>query len=89
MRFILRDAATGLYATGVGGWTQRAEEAFDFRSGARAIHFALEGHLKNVELVFAFDDPAYNIHVPLGDQPGVRPGFDFQPPSGGGTGPAP
>lgn len=71
MRTLLRNARTGAYFQGLADWTPNPREAFDFKMPERAIRFVRDAKLKKVEVVFAFDDPRYNIPIPVDERFGV------------------
>jgi hypothetical protein len=72
MKTLLQDVRSGVYFQGLENWTPQAEEAFDFKNTERAIRFVRDAGLKDVELVFAFPDPRYNIHVPVDERFGIN-----------------
>ena len=73
MRTILKNRVTGLYYQGVADWSPRVDEAFDFQGPERLVRFVLAAHLdlENMELLFVFDDPQYNISLPIDQRFGV------------------
>ncbi|HSU55395.1 MAG TPA: hypothetical protein VLT36_15170 [Candidatus Dormibacteraeota bacterium] len=71
MKTILRNARTGAYFQGPTDWTADASEAFDFKLPERALRFVKDARLRNVELVFAFDDPRYNVPLPVDERFGL------------------
>lgn len=56
MRTLIRHTETGSYFQAPDTWTKEADKAFDFRFVERATQFIATWDLKEVELVFAFDD---------------------------------
>ena len=44
-----------------GKWTKDAEKASDFKFGSEAIRFAFQNRLENIEVIYAFQNPEYNI----------------------------
>jgi hypothetical protein len=74
MKTILRNVRNGTYFQGLEDWTANSQEAFDFKGPDRAVRFVRDAGLKQVELVFAFGDPAYNVHLPIDKR------FDLKPP---------
>src|ERR1043166_8789954 len=73
MKTILKNRVTGLYFQGVADWTPRVDEAFDFQGPERLVRFVLAAQLDTdqVELLFVFDDPRYNISLPIDQRFGV------------------
>jgi hypothetical protein len=55
MKILLRHTETGLYFQGTEKWTASLENAYDFRSVARAWHFVRIWELENVEVAFALE----------------------------------
>jgi hypothetical protein len=76
MRTLLRNARTGAYFQGLADWTHNPREAFDFKMPERAIRFVRDACLDKVEVVFAFDDPRYNIPVPVDERFGFKNGSE-------------
>jgi len=74
MRTILRNWTTDCYFQGVADWTKDLAKAFDFRSPERVARFVVAAGLnpKDMELILAFDDPRYNISLPIDGRYGVR-----------------
>jgi hypothetical protein len=71
MRTLLRKRQSGVYFQGLENWTADAHKAFDFRVPERAIKFVRDARLDKVELVLAFDDPRYNVPVPIDERFGL------------------
>ena len=65
MRVLLRNCDTGLYFQSRDHWTNDAAKALDFKSSARAVQAVTELRLQNMDIILAFDDPAYDIRWPL------------------------
>jgi hypothetical protein len=67
MRIYLRNLRTGQYLEKPDrdGWTDRPDRALAFATGVQAISVACEMKCKDVELLLAFEDPHYDIRVPL------------------------
>ena len=68
MKTILRNIRTGTYFQGLADWTRDQAAAFDFKSPERALRFVRDARLDKVELVFAFDDPRYNVPLPVDER---------------------
>ena len=58
----------GLYYQDAEHWTADRARATDFKHTARALIFAAEERVRNVELVLDFEDPRYNIVLPILDK---------------------
>ena len=65
MRTLLRHTQTGQYFEGPIKWTDDIEQAYDFRFIDHALQYVKTWEIKQVELAFAFDDPAWVTTVPL------------------------
>ncbi len=46
-------------------WTARAELAENFGNSPKAILFARERALQGLEVFWDFDDPEYNVRLPI------------------------
>jgi len=67
MKTLLHHKNKDLYFKGVSEWTESVEAAFDFRMAERAVRFVREAKLPKteMELVLAFDDPGFNVAIPV------------------------
>jgi hypothetical protein len=70
MRIVLQQKETGLYFKDVGSWVRNGMEAMDFVSSSAAIDFCVLNKLKDVQLVFKFEEQQYDIVLPV--QPGQK-----------------
>src|SRR5215831_7969675 len=70
MKTLLRKRTTGSYFQTQGQWTNSEHAAFDFKLTERAIRFVREAGLdtSGLELILAFDDPSFNITVPIDER---------------------
>ncbi len=73
MRTLLRNTKTGFYFQGVDDWTNSPDEAFDFKLTERVIRFVRDARLNTteLELILAFDDPSFNITLPMDERFGI------------------
>ena len=75
MRTLLRNTKTGFYFQGVDDWTKSPNAAFDFKLKLteRVIRFVRDARLNTteLELVLAFDDPSFNITLPIDERFGA------------------
>ena len=57
----------------MGNWTNRIDDAFDFRFTERVILFIREAKLdvNDHELVLDFDDPEFNVVLPIDERFGA------------------
>ncbi len=74
MRVLLCDKKTGLYFQSPDRWTSEAVEARDFRSSLKAVVFAEDRGLADAEVFMDFDDPEYNVHLPVRNYLSVQTG---------------
>ena len=65
MRTLLRQPATGLYFEGPDRWTRNPAAAHNFKMIDRALDFVSRFKLRDLELVFAFDDVEEVTSVPI------------------------
>jgi hypothetical protein len=65
MRVFLRSKKTRLYRTGSNGWAAAIGQAVEFTSVPRAIKFALDGSLREAEVVIRCDLLAEEVTLPL------------------------
>jgi hypothetical protein len=65
MRVLLRHSQTGLYYLDPKQWTDRPEEAWDFKASVKALQLVTEMKIEGVEILLWFDDPRYNLTLPL------------------------
>jgi len=82
MKVFLRDTQNGWYYQAPSRWTPEQEAAHDLAQVARAVELIFEAHLDNVEILLCYDDPRYDLvlpvppspsrHDPLRDRPSSR-----------------
>lgn len=70
MKIYLRNKTTGWYFQGVANWTTNLEAAFNFPCPEKAARFVRTAKLNSteMEIVFGFDNPAYNISLPIDER---------------------
>jgi CheY-like chemotaxis protein len=61
MRALIRHLKTGLFYAGDGRWTAKGENACNFKSGAEALGFAEDNHLRGVEVVLPLGESEYDV----------------------------
>ena len=76
MRVLLRDEK-GCYYKCEREWTVCAGSALDFKGSFQAIEFAWDNGFSKVEVVLWFDDPAYDISLPVQPCPGKKGKLKF------------
>jgi hypothetical protein len=69
MKVFLRNTQTGWYYQGPAQWTPEQGEAFDLRQVARAVERIFEAHIENVEILLCYDDPRYDLVLPVPPSP--------------------
>ena len=65
MRVLLRSTESKNYLQDQGQWTSDRGAARDFGTSGRAILFATEHRLAGLEVVLAFENPLYDLSIPL------------------------
>jgi len=65
MRTLLRQAESGLYFEGPDQWTENRSRAHNFKLIDHALAFVRKWNLRDLELVFAFDDAEEVTRVPI------------------------
>ena len=80
MKVFLRNTQTGWYYQGPSQWTPEQVAALDLRQVTRAVERIFEARLENVEILLCYDDPRYDLVLPVpaspsraGDLEGRRP----------------
>jgi hypothetical protein len=69
MKVFLRNTQTGWYYQEPSKWTPAQEEAHDLAQVARAVERIFEAHLENVEILLSYDDPRYDLILPVPPSP--------------------
>ena len=69
MKVFLRNTQTGWYYQGPSKWTPAQEEAHDLAQVARAVERIFEAHLEDVEILLCYDDPRYDLILPVPPSP--------------------
>ncbi len=65
MKVLLRNTLTGNYYQGPSQWTAHRGQALDLKQMSRATQLAVRSRLRNVEILLCYDQPDYNIVLPL------------------------
>lgn len=81
MKTYLRNKTTGFYFQGVADWTSFLDNAFNFPSPEKAARFVRAARLdpKEMEIVFGFENPAYNLAFPVDERFELLPGVNRRP----------
>ena len=72
MRILVRNCLSGELLNGDGGWTNELEKGRAFEKSYEAIEAASEFDVSDLEILLSFDDPVFDIHIPLKSMPPVR-----------------
>ena len=81
MKVFLRNTQTGWYYQEPSKWTPAQEEAQDLAQVARAVERIFEAHLENVEILLSYDDPRYDLILPVPPSPSWGESAGRRPPS--------
>jgi hypothetical protein len=69
MKVFLRNTQTGWYYQGPSQWTPEQAAALDLHQVTRAVERIFEAHLENVEILLSYDDPRYDLVLPVPASP--------------------
>jgi hypothetical protein len=65
MKVLLRNTRTNQFYQSPAQWTPDEQEALDLKQTSRAVELVFDARLENVELVLCYEDPRYNIVLPV------------------------
>jgi hypothetical protein len=82
MKVFLRNTQTGWFYQEPSRWTPAQEEALDLAQVARAVERIFETHLENVEILLCYDDPRYDLILPVPPTPSWDESSGRRQPSG-------
>jgi hypothetical protein len=82
MKVFLRNTQTGWYYQEPSKWTPAQEEALDLAQVARAVERIFEAHLENMEILLCYDDPRYDLVLPVPPSPSRDDSSGRRQPSG-------
>ncbi|MDB6122544.1 MAG: hypothetical protein JWQ71_1537 [Pedosphaera sp.] len=68
MKIFLQDTRTGLYFKTLDAWTESIKEAFNFKFSEKAIAYAVEHHITDVQIVMVFSGSGHVETVPFPKQ---------------------
>ena len=68
-------------------WTPEQEAAQNLAQVARAVELIFEAHLENVEILLCYDDPRYDLVLPVPPSPSLHDSPGHHPPSRDGLQP--
>jgi hypothetical protein len=69
MKVFLRNTKTGWFYQGPLQWTPEQGAAFDLRQVTKAVERIFEAHLENVEILLSYDEPRYDLVLPVPASP--------------------
>ena len=69
MKVFLRNTQTGWFYQGPSQWTPDQAAALDLEQVARAVSQIFEAHIENVEILLCYDDPRYDLVLPVPPSP--------------------
>jgi hypothetical protein len=69
MKVFLRSTQTGWFYQGPSQWTPEQGAALDLRQVTRAVECIFETRLENVEILLCYDDPRYDLVLPVPPSP--------------------
>jgi hypothetical protein len=69
MKVFLRNTETGWFYQEPARWTPEQVEAQDIAQVARAVELIFAAHLENVEILLCYDDPRYDLVLPVPPSP--------------------
>jgi hypothetical protein len=69
MRVFLRNTQSGWFYKEPSGWTPEQDAAQNLAQVARAVELIFAAHLENVEILLCYDDPRYDLVLPVPPSP--------------------
>jgi hypothetical protein len=81
MKVFLRNTQTGWYYQGPSQWTPEQGAALDLGQVARAVERIFEARLENVEILLCYDDPRYDLVLPVPPSPSRAEAYGHGQPS--------
>ncbi|HQL78946.1 MAG TPA: hypothetical protein PLU91_12160 [Verrucomicrobiota bacterium] len=75
MKVFVRNTQSGWFYQGPSQWTPRQEMALDLGQVARAVERIFEAHLDNVEILLSYDEPRYDLVLPVPASPSRTEAF--------------
>ena len=69
MKVFIRNTQTGLFYQEPSKWTADQVAACDLGQVARAVEQIFEAHLENVEILLSYDEPRYDLILPVPPSP--------------------
>ncbi len=72
MKVFIRNTNTGWYFQEPSKWTRDQAAATDLGQVARTVERIFEAHLENVEILLSYDEPRYDLVLPVPPSPSRR-----------------
>jgi hypothetical protein len=69
MKVFIRNTQTGWFFQEPSTWTPDQGAACDLGQVARAVERIFEAHLENVEILLSYDEPKYDLILPVPPSP--------------------
>jgi hypothetical protein len=69
MKVFIRNTQTGWFFQEPSKWTPDQGAACDLGQVARAVERIFEAHLENVEILLSYDEPRYDLVLPVPPSP--------------------
>jgi hypothetical protein len=69
MKVFIRNTQTGWYYQEPSKWTPEQESASNLGQVAKAVERIFEAHLDNVEILLSYDEPRYDLILPVPPSP--------------------
>ena len=69
MKVFIRNTQTGWYYQEPSKWTPEQEVACNLGQVAKAVERIFETHLENVEILLSYDEPRYDLILPVPPSP--------------------
>src|ERR1017187_4810054 len=82
MKVFLRNTQSGWFYQEPSGWTPEQDAAQNLAQVARAVELIFAAHLENVEILLCYDDPRYDLVLPVPPSPSRYDSSGRRQPSG-------
>ena len=73
MKILVRNILSGDFLDGNGGWTKEPQRARNFEKTFQAVEAAANLNASQLELLLFFDDPVFDVRIPMRSMPLSRP----------------
>jgi hypothetical protein len=68
MKFLIQNCHTHNYLRTLNDWTPDADQARDFGTSGKAMHFCSEHQLPAVQIVLKFETDRYDVRLPITEE---------------------